>query len=59
MIGAIREDVKKQSLMQNEIQNANEELKNKNRLMDEFINEQHMNYELHTTNPWFVGHRSQ
>ncbi|MGB8777924.1 MAG: histidine kinase dimerization/phospho-acceptor domain-containing protein [Nitrososphaeraceae archaeon] len=38
MIVSIREHVKKQSLMQNEIQNANEELKNKNRLMDEFIN---------------------
>jgi signal transduction histidine kinase len=38
MIVSIREHVKKQNLMQNEIQNANEELKNKNRLMDEFIN---------------------
>ena len=38
MIVSIREHVKKQSLMQNEIKNANEELKNKNRLMDEFIN---------------------
>src|SRR5215207_4839098 len=38
MILSIREHVKKQNLMQNEIQNANEELKNKNRLMDEFIN---------------------
>jgi nitrogen fixation/metabolism regulation signal transduction histidine kinase len=60
MIGAIREDVKKQSLMQNEIQNANEELKNKNRLMDEFINvAAHELRTPHTTNPWFVGHRSQ
>src|SRR5919107_213067 len=31
-------EAKKENLMQNEIQNANEELKNKNRLMDEFIN---------------------
>ncbi|HZB74466.1 MAG TPA: HAMP domain-containing sensor histidine kinase, partial [Nitrososphaeraceae archaeon] len=38
MILSIREHVKKQNLMQNEIQKANEELKNKNRLMDEFIN---------------------
>jgi signal transduction histidine kinase len=38
MILSIREHVKKQDLMQNEIQKANEELKNKNRLMDEFIN---------------------
>ena len=38
MILSIREHVKKQNLMQNEIQNANEKLKNKNRLMDEFIN---------------------
>ena len=38
MILSIREHVKKQNLMQNEIQNANQELKNKNRLMDEFIN---------------------
>jgi signal transduction histidine kinase len=38
MIASIREYVKKQNLMQNEIQKANEELKNKNRLMDEFIN---------------------
>jgi signal transduction histidine kinase len=38
MIASIKDDAKKQSLMQNEIQNANEELKNKNRLMDEFIN---------------------
>jgi len=38
MILSISEHVKKQNLMQNEIQKANEELKNKNRLMDEFIN---------------------
>jgi signal transduction histidine kinase len=38
MIASIKDNAKKQSLMQNEIQNANEELKNKNRLMDEFIN---------------------
>src|SRR5215204_53534 len=38
MILSIREHVKKQNLMQNEIEKANEELKNKNRLMDEFIN---------------------
>ena len=38
MIASIGEYVKKQNLMQNEIQKANEELKNKNRLMDEFIN---------------------
>lgn len=38
MIGSIREYVKKQNQMQNEIQKTNEELKNKNRLMDEFIN---------------------
>jgi methyl-accepting chemotaxis protein len=60
MIVSIREHVKKQSLMQNEIQNANEELKNKNRLMDEFINvAAHELRTPHTTNPWFVGHRSQ
>jgi signal transduction histidine kinase len=38
MIAAIKDHARKQSLMQKEIQNANEELKNKNRLMDEFIN---------------------
>src|SRR5918994_2761431 len=38
MILSIREHIKKQNLLQNEIQNANEELKNKNHLMDEFIN---------------------
>ncbi len=38
MIAAIKDHTRKQSLMQKEIQNANEELKNKNRLMDEFIN---------------------
>lgn len=38
MILSIREHVKKQNQMQNVIQNANEELKTKNRLMDEFIN---------------------
>ena len=38
MIASIKDHVRKQSLMQKEIQNANEELKNKNRLMDEFIN---------------------
>jgi signal transduction histidine kinase len=38
MIVSIKDHAKKQSLMQKEIQIANEELKNKNRLMDEFIN---------------------
>jgi signal transduction histidine kinase len=38
MIFSIKEHVKKQNQMQNEIQNANEELKYKNRLMDDFIN---------------------
>ena len=38
MIASIKDHARKQSLMQKEIQNANEELKNKNRLMDEFIN---------------------
>jgi HAMP domain-containing protein len=46
MIVSIREHVKNQSLMQNEIQNAHEELKNKNRLMDEFINIAAHDYEL-------------
>jgi signal transduction histidine kinase len=38
MILSIKDYVKRQNQMQNEIQNANRELKNKNRLMDEFIN---------------------
>lgn len=38
MIVSIREHRKKQNQMQNEIQNTNEKLKDKNRLMDEFIN---------------------
>ena len=38
MIASIKDHTKKQSLMKKEIQIANEELKNRNRLMDEFIN---------------------
>ena len=38
MISSMRNYVKRQSELKNELQKANEELKNKNRLMDEFIN---------------------
>jgi signal transduction histidine kinase len=38
MLGSIRDYIKYQNKLKNEIQKANEELKTKNRLMDEFIN---------------------
>jgi signal transduction histidine kinase len=38
MISSIRNYVKLQTELKNEVQRANDELKNKNRLMDEFIN---------------------
>jgi signal transduction histidine kinase len=38
MISSIRNYVKLQTELKNEVQKANDELKNKNRLMDEFIN---------------------
>jgi signal transduction histidine kinase len=38
MLSSIRNYVKSQTELKNEVQRANEELKNKNRLMDEFIN---------------------
>jgi signal transduction histidine kinase len=38
MLSSIRDYIKYQNELKNEIQKANEELKNKNRLMDEFVN---------------------
>jgi hypothetical protein len=37
MLSSIRDYIKYQNELKNEIQKANEELKNKNRLMDKFV----------------------
>src|SRR5919198_3370244 len=53
MLNSIRDYIKYQNELKNEIQKANEELKNKNRLMDEFIKVPHMNCE-HQYNQYLV-----
>src|SRR5919198_512826 len=53
MLTSIRDYIKYQNELKNEIQKANEELKNKNRLMDEFIKVPHMNCE-HQYNQYLV-----